>query len=295
MGIFERVLFRALRGNLIMNHAEIADTLVDPITDIEVVKNVFIVFAHGSQLISKIKKICESMGATIYPVDEHPENRRQNALEVMAKLEDLRHVLQNTNAARKAELSRVADVLGKWKIMITKEKSIYYAMNKMNYDVNRKALIAEGWCPKRAVGEIQNALRVVTDRTGSTIPPLLNEIATTRSPPTSQKTNRITEAFQAIVDAYGVAKYREVNPGIFTVITFPFLFAVMFGDLGDGVIVSIAAAWMVLNEKKFLKKDWGEVKFHFLRAYKVDVGYGFRRPLHDSSHGYLFHLFWIAL
>ena len=132
----------------------------------------------------------------------------------------------------------------------------------MNYDVNRKALIAEGWCPKHAVGAIQNALRAVTDRTASTIPPLLNEIATTKTPPTSQKTDKYSEAFQGLVDAYGVAKYREVNPGLFTIITFPFLFAVMFGDFGDGVLVSIAAGWMIANERKLLKKDWGEVIFY---------------------------------
>lgn len=33
----------------------------------------------------------------------------------------------------------------------------------------------------------------------------------------------------------------------------------MFGDFGHGILVTLAAGWMVFNEKKLLKKDWGEI------------------------------------
>lgn len=89
----------------------------------------------------------------------------------------------------------------------------------------------------------------------------MHELRTNRTPPTFIRTNKFTEGFQTIMDAYGIATYQEVNPGLYAVITFPFLFAVMFGDIGHGFIIFFAALLMIMFEKRLAKADQGEVRY----------------------------------
>ena len=57
--------------------------------------------------------------------------------------------------------------------------------------------------------------------------------------PTYFKTNAFTAAFQEFVDTYGVPRYKEANPALFAAATFPFLYGVMYGDIGEYYINSL--------------------------------------------------------
>uniref|UniRef100_A0A7N8X367 V-type proton ATPase subunit a n=1 Tax=Mastacembelus armatus TaxID=205130 RepID=A0A7N8X367_9TELE len=220
---FERMLWRVCKGYTILSSAEVEEYMEDPDT-------------VG---VSKLTFVCaEDRYLTFSCVQ----------------------VLHRTEDYLKQVLIKASESVYTWFIQVKKMKAIYYILNQCSFDVTNKCLIAEVWCPVSDIPTLRRALEEGSRKSGATVPSFVNRIPTSDTPPTLIRTNKFTSGFQNIVDAYGVGSYREVNPAPFTIITFPFLFAVMFGDLGHGIIMALFAFWMVLYENnRKLKNTRNEI------------------------------------
>eukprot|EP00879_Flechtneria_rotunda_P014171 GHRR01014808.1.p1 GENE.GHRR01014808.1~~GHRR01014808.1.p1 ORF type:complete len:648 (+),score=178.01 GHRR01014808.1:407-2350(+) len=255
---FERLLFRATRGNMFLRHTPVG-SVKDPATGEQQEKHVFVVFYAGERARTKVLKICEAFNANRYPFPEGPARQRQMHGEVTARLRELHTTIEAGERHREAVLQNIAFNLDQWATQVRREKAIYHTLNKLSMDTSRRVLVAEAWCPLAAKPRVHEALRQAAQASATQVSAVLQPLVTGDPPPTFFKTDLFTNCFQAIVDAYGVGRYREVNPAVFTIVTFPFLFAVMFGDFGHGLIMLMFASYLLMNEKKFLKQQLNEI------------------------------------
>ncbi|KAL0741489.1 hypothetical protein Bca4012_083002 [Brassica carinata] len=257
--VFERILFRATRGNIFIRQSVIEESVVDPNSGEKAEKNVFVVFYSGEGAKSKILKICEAFGANRYPFSEELGKQAQMMTEVTGRLAELKTTITAGLDHRKILLETIGDKFEQWNLKVRKEKAIYHTLNMLSLDVTKKCLVGEGWSPVFAATEIQNALQRAAVDSNSQVGSIFQVLRTKEMPPTFFRTNKFTTAFQEIVDAYGVAKYQEANPTVFTIVTFPFLFAVMFGDWGHGICLLLATMYLVLKEKKLSNQKLGDI------------------------------------
>ncbi|MDD6992196.1 MAG: V-type ATPase 116kDa subunit family protein [Oscillospiraceae bacterium] len=57
--------------------------------------------------------------------------------------------------------------------------------------------------------------------------------------PVKLRNNKFAEPFSMFVDLYGLPAYNDINPTNFVAITYTLLFGIMFGDLGQGLVISL--------------------------------------------------------
>ncbi|KAI8573749.1 hypothetical protein RHMOL_Rhmol01G0300400 [Rhododendron molle] len=257
--MFERMLFRATRGNMLFSQAPADEKILDPVSTEMVEKMAFVVFFSGEQAKTKILRICEAFGANCYSIPEDITEQRQLNRVVLSRLSELEATLDAGIHLRNNALTFIGSQLSKWIDKVRREKAVYDTLNMLNFDVTKKCLVGEGWCPIFAKTQIQEVLQRATFDSNSQVGVVFHAMDAVESPPTYFRTNRFTNSFQEIVDAYGVARYQEANPAVYTIITFPFLFAVMFGDWGHGICLLLGALFLISRESKLGSQKLGSI------------------------------------
>ena len=125
---------------------------------------------------------------------------------------------------------------------------IYSALNDLKLGNN--FLYGLFWVPNSEVKNIYSQIDDIKEDRNILVPQIKERKAHGLLPPTYFKLNGFTALFQEIVNTYGVPSYKEVNPAIFWIITFPFLFGIMFGDIGHGFVLFLIGVFLwILSEE----------------------------------------------
>jgi V/A-type H+-transporting ATPase subunit I len=92
------------------------------------------------------------------------------------------------------------------------------------------ALLA--WVPSGDLPALTERLAEVGATTIELRRPMLVE------PPTLLRPPRLARPFRPLVDTYGAARYADIDPTPFAAASFVFMFGMMFGDAGDGLLLA---------------------------------------------------------
>jgi V-type H+-transporting ATPase subunit a len=239
--VMERQVFLASRGNCFTFSQELEG---------DENKIAFILYFLGSALRRKLVRICESLSVRLYLYPENASDVQSQRQANSKQITDLTAVLTSTTKQRTDLLHSVGQRFGPWKLKLIQEKAIYTVLNKMA--PQSRNMIANMWVPTIELDSVQHALDdSVADR--GIAHPVLTTIETDRTPPTHFYTNEFTRVFQGIVNTYGIPRYQEANPAIFTIVTFPFLFGMMYGDVGHGSFLCMFGCYLVWNYSSMAK------------------------------------------
>ncbi|GKA42504.1 V-type proton ATPase subunit A1-like protein [Tanacetum coccineum] len=110
-------------------------------------KIVFIGFFSREQVRTKILEICEAFGAKCYLVPEDLTKQSQITQEVLSRLSELETTLDVGIRHRNVVLHLVGFHLTLWMNIVKREKAVFDTLNMLNFDVTKKCLVGEGWCP----------------------------------------------------------------------------------------------------------------------------------------------------
>jgi len=267
---FRRALWRASRGNTFVEFNQIVER-----GQYTCDKSVFVVYFQNSPdgstqsaMMSKVMKVCSAFGVRQYnwPADSDEASKRKSVLsklsndkdqalhayknfmhaECMALVEPVvyEHEASRTETRSVTGNSKIED----WRLFCIQEKSIYATLNLCQDDLT---LRVNCWYPKSDEDNIKKILE--KGNRGATMQAALVKYDSIggRHPPTFIQVNDFTGPWQEVINTYGIPNYGSANPACVTTVTFPFIFGMMYGDIGHGLLLTCIGAMLCMFSGQF--------------------------------------------
>ena len=274
-----RVIFRASRGRAVPSfyYANLNENsyILDEKKYFEN-KQIFLIIIQGEMAFNKIKKNLE-----IFNIESYKINNSNNILkkldEINLEIDQQKEVVINAEKALldliklktipiKAIGQNYKCLYSLYRTFCKREKYIYMNLNKCK-ELNN-FYIGDVWIPEIEENNLKNQIQDLVNENDDILLPVFKDSDNSKSKVrTYFQIDDFVYPFQTIVDTYGIPRYKEVNPGLFTIITFPFLFGIMFGDIGHGLLLFIASAYIEINYKKILNSNSflkGIIKYRYI-------------------------------
>ena len=156
--------------------------------------------------------------------------------------QDLQNRIDKTISENMEELTRIYSVAKKLNSVYAMQKYIVKLGDKLN---------VHGFVPKNDLDNFKNTFEII-DGVKLEVLPATSDVRL--EPPTRLKNSWFARPFRMFVEMYGVPRYNDVDPTLLVAISYTLLFGIMFGDLGQGIILSLVG---LVAEKKFNLKLGG--------------------------------------
>lgn len=243
-----RTVYRVSRRNAIFHIGETSDDMIP-----------YAIFVSSPALQQKVQKICESYSPYVYNFQSESSNLYQQIQQVQDHLNQSLDIIRQTADSNRNFLTEISHSYWPWRIFITKEKQIWQAVDYGDFNSADSSVIYQAWTPKRFTHDLIPDLQNASVEGGSPVPIQVDISDPSDHPnsvvPTFIEKNEFTRSFQILNNAYGIPNYDELNGGAFYCM-YPFLFGVMFGDIGHSIFYILAAIALLVIDPIRKKKRW---------------------------------------
>lgn len=233
----------------------------------------FVVFQGGATPIlrQKIKDILKTFGVNQGRLPTFYSKITDSLLDLENEYASTGELIGNTIDNLKQSLNIFTELkdgkisfLEQCKFRIGKELKIYEELNK--FKIDDKIMSAYIWVVKENMDILKKRMTQIF-KNNSSVKAYITEVSYEDLkiiPPTHFKLSDVTSPFQEIVNTYGIPRFQEVNPAYFTMVTFPYMFGIMFGDIGHGGLLLLVGWLLIKYVDLWRQKKIPIVEYRFL-------------------------------